>query len=96
MKILGISLAVALVAGFAAPVALAQAPKDTKEAAPAAGTPATMKEPAAAPAAESPPLAPVEAPVLRRVKAEQVGCVIKPVMTDDDLRRCGATPPKYD
>lgn len=39
---------------------------------------------------------PVDAPTLRKTSAEAAPCVIKPVMSDDDLRRCGATPPKYD
>jgi hypothetical protein len=39
---------------------------------------------------------PVDAPILRRTSAEAAPCVIKPVMSDDDLRRCGANPPKYD
>ena len=42
------------------------------------------------------PAAPVDAPTLRKTSAEASPCLIKPVMTDDDLRRCGATPPKYD
>ena len=42
------------------------------------------------------PTQPVEAPTLRRATADDIGCIIKPVMTDDELRRCGATPPKYD
>ena len=49
---------------------------------------------AAAPAPAA--LVPVEAPTLRRATAADLGCIIKPVMTDDDLRRCGATPPKYE
>jgi hypothetical protein len=52
------------------------------------------------PAASEPPattaLIPVEAPTLRRTTEAELPCVIKPVMSDDDLRRCGATPPKYD
>jgi hypothetical protein len=39
---------------------------------------------------------PVEAPTLRKASAETAPCLIKPVMSDDDLRRCGANPPKYD
>jgi hypothetical protein len=46
--------------------------------------------------AASAALVPVDAPTLRRTSAEARPCVIKPVMTDDDLRRCGATPPRYD
>jgi hypothetical protein len=42
------------------------------------------------------PAVPVDAPTLRKTSAETTPCIIKPVMTDDDLRRCGATPPKYD
>ena len=62
---------------------------------------AAQPEPAKAPAtatatAEPVATAPVDAPTLRRTSAEAAPCVIKPVMSDDDLRRCGATPPKYD
>ena len=42
------------------------------------------------------PAVPVDAPTLRKTSAETAPCLIKPVMSDDDLRRCGATPPKYD
>lgn len=72
---------------------------------PLAQVPATPpKEPAAPqkePAMEKPPATteatqPVDAPTLRRQTAETAPCVIKPVMSDDDLRRCGANPPKYD
>jgi hypothetical protein len=71
--------------------ALAQAPM--KEAA--------QPEPAKAPApatATAEPVAtvPVDAPTLRRTSADAAPCLIKPVMSDDDLRRCGANPPKYD
>jgi hypothetical protein len=62
---------------------------------------AAQPEPAKAPA--SPPgtiepvtTAPVDAPMLVRSTPETAPCVIKPVMSDDDLRRCGANPPKYD
>jgi len=41
------------------------------------------------------PLVPVEAPTLKKAADEQRPCVIKPVMSDDDLKRCGAAPPKY-
>ena len=74
---------------------LAQAPKEEampKEAAP----PPEKKEADTPPVATVTPSEPVDAPMLRRATAEDVGCVIKPVMTDADLRRCGATPPKYD
>jgi len=62
------------------------------------------KEPAAPqkePAVEKPPAPveltqPIDAPTLRKQTAETTPCVIKPVMSDDELRRCGATPPKYD
>lgn len=64
--------------------------KGAPEAAPMKGA-ETM---AAAPAPAA--LVPVEAPTLRRATAADLGCIIKPVMTDDDLRRCGATPPKYE
>ena len=62
---------------------------------------AAQPEPAKAPAtgtatAEPVATAPVDAPTLRRTSAEAAPCVIKPVMSDDDLRRCGANPPKYD
>jgi hypothetical protein len=82
---------------------LAQASKD---AAPVDAKGAKPQEPAAAEKAadatagpqpvEPIPAVPVDAPTLRRATAEDIGCVIKPVMTDDELRRCGATPPKYD
>lgn len=74
---------------------LAQAPKEEampKEAAP----PPEKKEADAPPPAVVAPSEPVDAPMLRRATAEDVGCVIKPVMTDVELRRCGATPPRYD
>ena len=60
--------------------------------APEAAPMKTAEAAAPAPAA----LVPVEAPTLRRATAADLGCVIRPVMTDDDLRRCGATPPKYE
>jgi hypothetical protein len=71
--------------------ALAQAPmKD-------AAQPEPAKSPATATATAEPvATAPVDAPTLRRTSAEAAPCVIKPVMSDDDLRRCGANPPKYD
>jgi hypothetical protein len=52
--------------------------------------------PGAAQPVEPIPAEPVDAPTLRKTSAEAAPCLIKPVMTDDDLRRCGATPPKYD
>lgn len=70
-----------------------------------AQVPATPpKEPAVPqkePAMEKPPAPtevtqPVDAPTLRKQTAETAPCVIKPVMSDDELRRCGANPPKYD
>ena len=71
--------------------ALAQAPmKD-------AAQPEPAKAPAAGTATAEPvSTVPVDAPTLRKTSAEAAPCVIKPVMSDDDLRRCGATPPKYD
>ena len=62
---------------------------------------AAQREPAKAPAtgtatAEPVSTVPVDAPTLRKTSAEAAPCVIKPVMSDDDLRRCGANPPKYD
>lgn len=62
---------------------------------------AAQPEPAKAPAAgtataEIVSTVPVDAPTLRKTSAEAAPCVIKPVMSDDDLRRCGANPPKYD
>ena len=63
-----------------------------KEAAP----PPEKKEADTPPVATVAPSEPVDAPTLRRATAEEAGCVIKPVMTDAELRRCGATPPKYD
>jgi hypothetical protein len=70
--------------------ALAQAPmKD-------AAQPEPAKAPAGAASTEAVSTAPVDAPTLRKASAETAPCVIKPVMSDDDLRRCGANPPKYD
>jgi hypothetical protein len=62
---------------------------------------AAQPEPAKAPAgtattAETVSTVPVDAPTLRKTSAEAAPCVIKPVMSDADLRRCGANPPKYD
>jgi hypothetical protein len=67
---------------------LAQAPD--KPAAPQKDP--AMEQPAPAPE----PTQPVDAPMLRKQTAETMPCVIRPVMSDEDLRRCGATPPKYD
>jgi hypothetical protein len=58
--------------------------------------PQDQKAPAAAATPETAALVPVEAPTLRRATADQMPCLIKPVMSDDDLRRCGANPPKYE
>lgn len=71
---------------------LAQAPKDAAQPAPMkpAEPPVTIVTP------ETVSSVPVDAPTLRRATAEAAPCVIRPVMSDDDLRRCGATPPKYD
>ena len=70
-------------------VQTAQAPmKEAPAQEPAKGTEAAAPAPAA--------LVPVEAPMLRRASVADLPCMIKPVMTDDDLRRCGATPPKYE
>ena len=70
--------------------ALAQAPmKD-------AAQPGAAKAPATPASPETAATVPVDAPTLRKASAETAPCVIKPVMSDDDLRRCGATPPKYD
>ena len=55
-----------------------------------------MKDAAEAAAPAPAALVPVEAPTLRRATIADLPCLIKPVMSDDDLRRCGATPPKYD
>ena len=73
--------------------ALAQAtpPKDAPKPEPMQKEPAIEKPPATTEITQ-----PVDAPTLRRQTAETAPCVIKPVMSDDDLRRCGATPPKYD
>jgi len=69
---------------------LAQAPmKD-------AAQPEPAKAPAGAATTETVSTVPVDAPTLRKTSAEAAPCVIKPVMSDDDLRRCGANPPKYD
>ena len=73
---------------------LAQAQKD--EAMPKETAAPPEKEAMAPPPAEVAPSEPVDAPTLRRATADDVGCVIKPVMSDEELRRCGATPPKYD
>lgn len=70
--------------------ALAQAPAPKEPAAPQE-PPAMEKQPATTEVTQ-----PIDAPTLRRTSAEAAPCVIKPVMSDDDLRRCGATPPKYD
>ena len=51
--------------------------------------------PAGPPPIEAIPLVPVEAPTLKKTADEQRPCVIKPLMSDEDLKRCGATPPKY-
>lgn len=81
---------------------LAQAAKDGTDSSGGAKpeAPAAEEKSSSAPAGAQPvepiPAVPVEAPTLRKATAEDVGCVIKPVMSDDDLRRCGATPPKYD
>jgi hypothetical protein len=70
--------------------ALAQAPmKD-------AAQPEAAKAPATPASTATVATVPVDAPTLRKASAETAPCVIKPVMSDDDLRRCGATPPKYD
>lgn len=70
--------------------ALAQAPmKD-------AAQPESAKAPATPAGTEMVATVPVDAPTLRKATAETAPCVIKPVMSDDDLRRCGANPPKYD
>lgn len=77
--------------------ALAQAPmKDAPQPEPAKVPAEAAKPPAEAATAETVSTVPVPAPTLRRASADAVGCVIKPVMSDQDLRRCGATPPKYD
>jgi hypothetical protein len=61
-------------------------------------------KPAASPPAPTTPEAPKPAPepakpeIARAAPQPRTGfedCVIKPVMSDDDLRKCGATPPKY-
>ncbi|MGQ0545822.1 MAG: hypothetical protein ACT4P3_10890 [Betaproteobacteria bacterium] len=56
----------------------------------------TKEKPPAQPITAEPLPAPVDAPTLRKQTAETAPCIIKPVMSDEDLRRCGATPPKYD
>ena len=58
--------------------------------------PESAKAPAGAATTETVATAPVDAPTLRKATAETAPCVIRPVMSDDDLRRCGANPPKYD
>lgn len=58
--------------------------------------PEPVKAPAGAASTEAVAAVPVDAPTLRKASAETAPCVIKPVMSDDDLRRCGANPPKYD
>lgn len=69
---------------------LAQATAPKEPAAPQK-PPVMEKQPATAEVAQ-----PIDAPTLRRTSAEAAPCVIRPVMSDDDLRRCSATPPKYD
>lgn len=54
------------------------------------------KAPAGTATPETAALVPVEAPTLRRATADQMPCLIKPVMSDEDLRRCGANPPRYE
>ncbi|HEX6296340.1 MAG TPA: hypothetical protein VFZ74_07145 [Burkholderiales bacterium] len=77
--------------------AIAQAPvKDAPQPEPAKAPAEAAKPPAEAATAETVSTVPVPAPTLRRASADAAGCVIKPVMSDQDLRRCGATPPKYD
>lgn len=70
--------------------ALAQATAPKEPAAPQK-QPAMEKQPATTEVTQ-----PIDAPTLRKTSAEAAPCVIKPVMSDDDLRRCGANPPKYD
>jgi len=70
--------------------ALAQATAPKEPAAPQE-QPAMEKQPATTEVTQ-----PIDAPTLRKTSAEAAPCVIKPVMSDDDLRRCGANPPKYD
>lgn len=80
-----------------APMKEAPQPEPAKVPAEAAKPPAeAAKAPAEAATAETVATVPVPAPTLRKASADAVGCVIKPVMSDQDLRRCGATPPKYD
>lgn len=56
---------------------------------------ATPPPPKPAAPEEEKPAAAVEVPTLRKASDKDKPCVIKPVMSDEDLRRCGATPPKY-
>ena len=80
-----------------APMKEAPQPGPAKVPAEAAKPPAEAAKPAAeAVTAETVSTVPVPAPTLRKASADAAGCVIKPVMSDQDLRRCGATPPKYD
>ena len=72
---------------------LAQAPGAAREK-PAAEKPKEAAPPQPMTNEALPP--PVDAPTLRKQTAETLPCVIRPVMTDEDLRRCGATPPKYE
>jgi hypothetical protein len=80
-----------------APMKEAPQPGPAKVPAEAAKPPAeAAKAPAEAATAETVSTVPVPAPTLRKASADAAGCVIKPVMSDQDLRRCGATPPRYD
>jgi hypothetical protein len=68
--------------------ALAQAP----DAKPVASKPAET-----VPDAPKPPPEPAKPEIARAAPQPKTGfedCVVKPVMSDDDLRKCGATPPK--
>jgi hypothetical protein len=87
MKILAIIAAACCIVMPCA--ALAQAP-DPK---PAADKPAET-----VPEAPKPPPEPAKPEPARAAPQKKTGfedCIVKPVMSDDDLRKCGATPPKY-
>ncbi len=69
--------------------ALAQAAETKPEASKPAET---------SPEAPKPPPPPAKPEITRappQAKTPFEDCVIKPVMSDEDLRKCGATPPKY-
>ncbi|MDQ5848702.1 MAG: hypothetical protein M3544_07010, partial [Pseudomonadota bacterium] len=60
--------------------------------------PEASKPAETSPEAPKPPPPPAKPEIARAAPQAKTGfedCVIKPVMSDEDLRKCGATPPKY-